>query len=106
LDDEESERLAFMRRRAEGDDEKHGQEDHDQGGRDDEAGGARRPAYWSTFEYQSILGIALIGPAEADEEEHSSSTSGPANLEVVIVERDMYDVDQVPRFDGGQDWEA
>lgn len=71
-----------------------------------------RPSHWHTFAYQSILGVSVIGPPS-----HARLSSAPLqngddgvnqaeNLEVVIVERDMFDVEQLPRFDGGQDWET
>jgi U3 small nucleolar RNA-associated protein 4 len=66
-----------------------------------------RPSYWCTFEYQSILGVAVIGPPPTEQANPASDASDAPpehpNLEVVIVERDMYDVEQVPRFDDGQD---
>lgn len=65
-----------------------------------------RPSYWRTFAYRSILGISVIGPARTSENNAATTTSSEDNLEVVIVERSMYDVDQLPRFDGGQDWES
>ncbi|KIW30514.1 uncharacterized protein PV07_06255 [Cladophialophora immunda] len=85
--------------------------------------------YWSTFEYHSILGIEVIGPAEPSrqtdngtaievaapegkEPEESSHLGGNmeggscGNIEVIIVERPMHDVEQGSRFDGGQEWDV
>ena len=36
----------------------------------------------------------------------SDSESEKRQMEVVIIERPMWDVEQPPRFDGGQDWES
>ncbi|KIX07006.1 uncharacterized protein Z518_04982 [Rhinocladiella mackenziei CBS 650.93] len=70
---------------------------------------ARRP-HWHTFAYRSILGIGVIGTSgsSSDTEDPSSSpvVSTENNIEVVIVERSMWNVDQLPRFDGGQEWET
>ncbi|EXJ79318.1 hypothetical protein A1O3_08820 [Capronia epimyces CBS 606.96] len=79
-----------------------------------------RPSHWYTFAYRSILGISVIGAdqefdgpsksATAPENSPNKASSTPApseeNIEVVIVERSMYDVEQLPRFEGGQDWET
>jgi len=73
--------------------------------------------HWYTFEYNSILGISVIGPSTPDHSPEALSTlphsegksegaSGSDNIEVIIVERPMYDVEQVPRFDGGQEWDV
>ncbi|KAH0836157.1 hypothetical protein AYO21_04835 [Fonsecaea monophora] len=84
--------------------------------------------YWYTFEYHAILGIEVIGPAAPSQStgdgdaielattegtkaedvrnNTSTSTSTGDNIEVVIVERPMYDVELGPRFDGGQEWEV
>ncbi|KAK5192855.1 U3 small nucleolar RNA-associated protein [Exophiala xenobiotica] len=77
-----------------------------------------RPLYWSTFAYHGILGIGVIGPAPATPADESTSENGEEkiqnqnqnlNLEVVIVERDIYElVQKAPygRIDAGQDWET
>ncbi|KAJ9605017.1 U3 small nucleolar RNA-associated protein [Cladophialophora chaetospira] len=80
--------------------------------------------HWLTFEYHSILGITVIGPASSSSpssstteptamvtdsktDEHDSvETKASENIEVIIVERPLHDVDQVPRFDGGQEWDV
>ncbi|KIX95921.1 uncharacterized protein Z520_08176 [Fonsecaea multimorphosa CBS 102226] len=87
--------------------------------------------YWSTFEYQSILGIEVIGstepsrptdndtttttevaatagnkPEEGDPLGENTEESSSGNIEVIIVERPMHDVGQGPRFDGGQEWDV
>ncbi|EXJ65076.1 hypothetical protein A1O7_01416 [Cladophialophora yegresii CBS 114405] len=114
--------------------------------------GPRRPwSHWTTFEYHSILGIAVIGPApplvattasltplstskalsavaadsaaltngiregEGDLSTRTGTTTttttntdttASSNIEVIIVERPIYDIDRVPRFDGGQEWDV
>ena len=67
-----------------------------------------RPSQWHTFAYQSILGISVLGPPRHPDPSSAPAQSGNEGetLEVVIVERDVYDVDQLPRFDGGQEWET
>jgi U3 small nucleolar RNA-associated protein 4 len=92
--------------------------------------------HWNTFEYHSILGISVIGPglpmvspaapstlrsistpvvdsadsAELKHEDGRGEAEADANpntnIEVIIVERPIYDIDQVPRFDGGQEWDV
>jgi len=70
--------------------------------------------HWHTFEYNSILGISVIGPpspatspSTTDSLDATTPTEGhDQNLEVIIVERPIYDVEQTPRFDGGQDWDV
>jgi len=77
-----------------------------------------RLAEWHTFQYRSILGIAVIGDRERSDHDRNGYVGevvdgetmaeaddyGWNNLEVAIVERPLHDVEQVPRFDGGQDW--
>ncbi|EXJ96114.1 hypothetical protein A1O1_01240 [Capronia coronata CBS 617.96] len=79
-----------------------------------------RPSHWHTFAYRSILGISVIGPTPISDRDETTPSTGPSeklgnsaspsspdeNVEVVIVERSMYDVAQLPRFDGGQEWET
>lgn len=89
-----------------------------------------RPSHWHTFGYHSILGIAVIGPPQSQEHKDTDKETaqedkddeqlgigngngrgirtgtGTGNIEVLVVERDIYDVDQVPRFDGGQEWDV
>ncbi|OAP62405.1 hypothetical protein AYL99_04608 [Fonsecaea erecta] len=75
--------------------------------------------YWSTFDYQSILGIEVIGTPEpsppasngfttevATTERNNIEEGSSGNIEVIIVERPMHDVGQEPRFDGGQEWDV
>jgi len=47
--------------------------------------------WWSTFKYRPIMGIAPI--------------SGDIGMEVVLVERPLWEVDLPPRFYGDQEWE-
>ncbi|EXJ63639.1 uncharacterized protein A1O5_11400 [Cladophialophora psammophila CBS 110553] len=92
--------------------------------------------YWYTFEYHSILGIEVIGPAEpsptrihitntdtgyatidvrtaeGNKPEQDGNARGNVdenpggNIEVIVVERPMFDVELPPRFDDGQDWDV
>ena len=71
---------------------------------------------WHTFAYRSILGIAVIGTPNSPSDPSPQETKDlslppvgpdqPANIEVLVVERPLHDVEQAPRFDGGQDWEV
>lgn len=66
---------------------------------------------WHTFQYRSILGIAIISDNSSDAGQEPTGASSkiqpqPNNLEVVIIERPTHDVEQPPRFEGGQDWES
>ncbi|KIW20827.1 hypothetical protein PV08_01405 [Exophiala spinifera] len=90
----------------------------------------RRP-HWKTYEYSDILGIGVLGPVSSasgadsgavnavhGHETENGSGHGPVekkterteeNLEVVIVERDVYDmIRESPygRIDTGQDWDT
>lgn len=67
-----------------------------------------------THSYNSILGIGILGPqdpAAIEPAVKDLTTAGSAaapcstrpRLEIVIVERSIWDMPQVPRFDGG-DW--
>jgi U3 small nucleolar RNA-associated protein 4 len=87
------------------------------------------PRHYLTTAYNSILGIAVIGPdavtsgptavaanddaaSLTQQPESNAVSSGSGNstsknqLEIVIVERSMFDVDQMPRFDGLQNWDT
>ena len=78
----------------------------------------KRPHHYLTTEYNSILGVAVIGPENSDSAMVADPSSGhPPNsdsesnnsnngLEIVIVERPMFDVEQVPRFDSMQNWDT
>jgi U3 small nucleolar RNA-associated protein 4 len=55
-----------------------------------------REPYLISLEYRNVFGMATIGGGE-----HDSTSS---SMEVVIIERPMFDVDLPPRYDGGQDW--
>ncbi|KAI1622766.1 quinon protein alcohol dehydrogenase-like superfamily [Exophiala viscosa] len=63
-----------------------------------------RPTHWCTFEYRSILGVGVIGPSPPESSDLEGKKRGP--LEVVIVERDVYDVPKGPRLDVGQEWDT
>lgn len=120
LEDEEEEEededvLALMRR---------GQDDHDNA----TSTKPTRRSHWHTFAYRSILGISVIGAGagdapttevshsretdvslsvgKGDEESAERRSNSNSNIEVVIVEREMVDVPQLPRFDGGQEWDV
>lgn len=104
------------------DDNKNDDDDNDEDGRDSKRS-VRRLRHYMTTAYNSILGIAVIGPDDTDldiaadsSSEHpsgavsvqngSGSSSSSNGLEIVIVERPMFDVDQVPRFDSLQNWDT
>ena len=61
------------------------------------------PASWHTFQYRGIFGACALQPQSSPEGEDEQGDDGSA-LEVVIVERPMFDVEFVPRFTSGQDW--
>lgn len=58
------------------------------------------PSYHTIFRYRSIFGIAPLDPDPKSKGEQDH----PTNLEIILVERPMYDIDLLPRFDSGQDW--
>jgi U3 small nucleolar RNA-associated protein 4 len=60
-----------------------------------------REPWWITMEYRYVFGMATLGSGEDGGDD--DSTKG---MEVVIIERPMWDVDLPPRFDGGQDWDT
>ena len=68
-------------------------------------------ATWHTHGYRSILGIVPLnhprGLGENGEIESGDNTpeTEPV-LEVVIIERPLWDVDLPPRYDGEQDWDT
>jgi U3 small nucleolar RNA-associated protein 4 len=65
------------------------------------------PVSWYTFQYRAILGVVAIGQDDARTRgRYGDSKDAGRNVEVVIVERPMWDVGYPPRFDGGQDWET
>ncbi|KAI9682015.1 MAG: U3 small nucleolar RNA-associated protein [Caeruleum heppii] len=59
--------------------------------------------FWCTLKYRPILGLVSIGGREAGEGEEEEGLAAGA-LEVVLVERPMWDVDLPPRFFGDQEW--
>ena len=96
--------------------------------RDEGEGIGKGRRMWHTFMYRDILGAGVIGQGEdngtgsaqsqvangegdGDVEMNGTSVSGKENdkdgkqMEVVIIERPIWDIDMPPRFDGGQDWE-
>ncbi|KIV77880.1 hypothetical protein PV11_09658 [Exophiala sideris] len=62
-----------------------------------------RPTHWCTFAYRAILGVGVIGPPPTDPADLETKKRGP--VEVVIVERDVYDVPKGSRF-AGQEWDT
>jgi U3 small nucleolar RNA-associated protein 4 len=82
------------------------------------------PTEYGTFRYRAIFGICVLGNdsdgldlptqdethvmANGDVNMHDDVAQQPRGktIEVVIVERPMYDVPQSARFDGGQDWDV
>ncbi|KZF24185.1 WD40 repeat-like protein [Xylona heveae TC161] len=62
--------------------------------------GGTSPAWWYTYKYRPIMGIVPLGstPHEGDD---SNTNDG---VEVVLVERPMWDVDLPPRYYGDQEW--
>ena len=69
---------------------------------------SKRPSHWHTFKYRPILGIVPIG-GETDDEaasegENDSDDDSPTGVEVVLVERPLWDVDLPPRYYGNQEW--
>jgi hypothetical protein len=95
--------------------------DNEQNG--DERSQAQRE--WHTFMYRDVLGVGNIGQNSVSDSADEVSTSenkvvgdvdmtdldgadesDKRQMEVVIVERPIWDIEQPPRFDGGQDWES
>lgn len=95
LDEEEQENNLVARRRNAGED----------GERKKDAHGQHGPASWHTFQYRGIFGAcALQREPPAGEADGGGKDDEGSALEVVIVERPMYDVEFLPRFTSGQDW--
>ncbi|KAL6716679.1 U3 small nucleolar RNA-associated protein [Lecanora helva] len=68
-----------------------------------------RPSHWHTYKYRPILGIVPIGgdsddEAETQEGKDDSDNGSAAGLEVVLVERPLWDIDLPPQFYGDQEW--
>lgn len=84
-------------------------------------------SHFFTFRYRGVFGLGVLhNPDDDHEPEHDGGmevdadgdggpgrgaleqrgSKGPPALEVVVVERPMYEVAQAPRFDGGQDWDV
>lgn len=67
----------------------------------------KQPGWWHTFQYRSVFGIVPLGPIASDDDaDEVDPTKLCPRMEVVIIERPLYDVELPPRFDGGQDWET
>lgn len=69
--------------------------------------GARK--WWYTFKYGPIFGVLPITHGDGAQVENSVALaveeSPPGvDLEVIIIERPMWDVELPPRYDGGRDW--
>ncbi|KAL8846776.1 MAG: hypothetical protein Q9221_008157 [Calogaya cf. arnoldii] len=72
----------------------------------------KAPPFWGTFKYRPILGIVPIGGGIEDEDEDDDvvvgtdgeGRGGRRRVEVVLVERPMFDVDLPERFYGDQEW--
>jgi U3 small nucleolar RNA-associated protein 4 len=90
-------------------------EDRKGGARDE---GSAGPGEYVTYRYRAIFGMGVLsspfnspsrsgdgeGVFEKKSEEENEETD---RVEIVIVERPMYEVPQTTaRFDGGQDWDA
>lgn len=68
---------------------------------------AKIPSHWHTYKYRPILGIVPIGSRNDDEaaKEDDSQDGSPSGLEVVLVERPLWDVDLPPQYYGNQEWD-
>lgn len=65
-----------------------------------------RPAYWHTYKYRPILGIAPLGSeSEAVTAAGGEDDDSLSGLEVALVERPLFDVDLPPRYAGNQEWD-
>jgi len=64
-------------------------------------GEGQRLNWWCTYKYRPILGLVTI---DQDMEIRDDEYDGKSGLEVVLVERPMWDVDLPPRFYGDQEW--
>ena len=60
--------------------------------------------HWLTFNYRSIFGALPLTTRPSSEA--VGGDSGDEQMEVVLIERPIYDVDLPPRFGGGQDWDV
>lgn len=63
---------------------------------------SQREPWWISMEYRYAFGMVTLGGGEGSSE-HDPASNG---MEVVIVERPMWDVDLPPRYDGGQHWDS
>ena len=68
-----------------------------------------RPSHWHTFKYRPILGIVPIGGESGDdaaaEGADESGEGMRSGVEVVLVERPLWEVELPPRFYGDQEWD-
>ncbi|KAI9733000.1 MAG: U3 small nucleolar RNA-associated protein [Cirrosporium novae-zelandiae] len=48
-------------------------------------------SWWNTFKYRPIMGLVKIG--------------SPQDMEIVLIERPLWEVDLPPRYDDGREWE-
>ncbi|KAI9745071.1 MAG: U3 small nucleolar RNA-associated protein [Claussenomyces sp. TS43310] len=70
---------------------------------DDEGEGMRGPPHWwNTYKYRPIMGIV---PLESRVESGDGTEGSGAGLEVVLVERPIWEADLPPRYYGDQEWE-
>ncbi|KAL6243889.1 U3 small nucleolar RNA-associated protein [Rhinocladiella similis] len=135
--DGDDDALALMRREREADEQLTGRGGNGDGDGDAKTMQKPRRLHWKTYEYSDILGVGVIGPVSSTPEADSDSANGVSrngvngngnenekglvekttgqaqdqdhNLEIVIVERDVYDMirkSPYGRIDTGQDWDT
>ena len=111
--------LVSLRRSARDEIETNGYSTHDNDGSDEaatdveqalkpgKAGGERK--HWHTYKYRPILGIvSLSGKDVKDEQvtvEEEEGDESRAGLEVVLVERPLWEADLPARYYGDQEWD-
>lgn len=64
---------------------------------------ARWRPWWYTYKYRPILGLVPIGGAPQNTDERVNGDDA-RTLEVVLVERPMFEVNLPPRYYGDQEW--
>lgn len=65
--------------------------------------------YWGTHKYRDILGIVALDDDDEEKEQRVKSKTGanelPRGLEVVLIERPLWEVDLPPKYYGNQEWD-
>ena len=66
------------------------------------------PPYWFTFKYRDILGVVPLGDEDEGEGKRGLTSVDdelPGGVEVVLIERPIWEVDLPPKYHGSQEWD-